>query len=121
VHGDKGSVLLIEDDTATADLYALKLRMDGFTVHHAADTATAQVIFKRAHPDVVCVDMRLPDGSGGDAVSDFIGSAHVVLLTNDQAGFERPPEGVSLALLKSRTTPAQLSTTLTRLLAPATN
>ncbi|HEX6547550.1 MAG TPA: hypothetical protein VF134_02270 [Candidatus Dormibacteraeota bacterium] len=104
------SVLLVEDDRATAELYALKLRLDGFAVHHAADGATADVIFDRARPTVVCVDGRLPGMSPRDSARRYAArGAIVVLLTNDQQSFERPPIEASLSLLKSRTNPAQLS------------
>lgn len=111
------SVLIVEDDSAIADLYALKLRMDGFTVHQAADVATAQVIFERAQPDIVCIDTRLPDASGFEAATAFVRAGNrVVLLTNDQESFERPPAGVAMAMLKSRTTPRELSRALSLLL-----
>jgi DNA-binding NtrC family response regulator len=109
-------VLLVEDDAAIADLYMLKLSMDGYTVHHAADGTTAQVIFERARPDVVCVDARLPDGSGLSTARQMVAQgATVVLLTNDQACYEAPPQGVRLALIKARTSPSELSTTIRRL------
>ena len=104
------SVLLVEDDAAIAELYALKLRLDGYLVHLAADGATAEVIFDRARPQVVCVDTRLPDASGRSFAPRFaMAGAHVIMLTNDQGSFEQPPPGVSLAMLKSRTSPGQLS------------
>ena len=94
----------------TADLYALKLRLDGYTVHQAADSTTADVIFERARPAVVCVDTRLPDGSGRIVAERFAaGGAIVLLLTNDQDSYEQPPTGTRRALLKSRTNPGQLS------------
>lgn len=111
------SVLLVEDDPAIAELYSLKLRLDGFRVHHAADLTTADVIFGRARPEIVCVDTRLPDGSGVDVAARFSeGGAIVILLTNDQSSFERPPFGVARALLKSRTNPAQLTETIRQLI-----
>ncbi len=110
-------MLLVEDDNAIADLYAWKLRLDGITVHQAADSTTAEVIFEKARPGVVCLDQRLPDRSGARAAPGFArAGATVVLLTNDQSSFERPPNGVTRALMKSRTTPAQLSQIVTELL-----
>ena len=103
-------VLLVEDDHSIAHLYSIKLRMDGFRVDIANDAATAGILFDRARPDVVCVDSRLPDGSGRDLVGSLVGrGAAVVLLTNDQESHDRPPEGVAASLLKWRTTPAALS------------
>jgi DNA-binding response OmpR family regulator len=110
------SVLLVEDDQATAELYALKLRLDGYAVHHAADGATADVIFERARPTVVCVDGRLPGMSPQETARRYASQgAIVVLLTNDQQSFERPPHEVALALLKSRTNPGQLSAAIREL------
>ena len=111
------SVLIVEDDQAIAELYAMKLRMDGFTVHQAADATTARVIFERARPKVVCVDTRLPDVSGVHAAELFVqAGALVILLTNDQDSYEQPPEGVARSLLKARTTPTQLSSAILGLL-----
>ena len=114
------SVLLVEDDQSTADLYALKLRLDGFTVHQAADGTTADLIFETARPRVVCVDSRLPDGSGHRSAETFSQrGAIVLLLTNDQQSFERPPDGVVRSLLKSRTNPGQLSAAIQLLVGAA--
>jgi DNA-binding NtrC family response regulator len=110
------SVLLVEDDPAIAELYALKLRLDGYLVHLAADGATAEVIFDTARPGVVCVDTRLPDASGRSFVPHFAGAgARVILLTNDQGSFDSPPVGVARAMLKSRTSPGQLSQAIAQL------
>jgi two-component system OmpR family response regulator len=114
------SVLLVEDDASTADLYALRLRMDGFAVHHAGDATTADIIFERAHPTVVCVDTRLPDASGRGTAERYAATgAIVVLLTNDQDSFEHPPKGVASSLLKSRTNPGQLSAAIRNLVRTA--
>src|SRR5919201_6315200 len=114
------SVLLVEDDPAIAELYALKLRLDGYLAPRAADGATAEVIFERARPRVVCVDTRLPNASGRLFASRFADAgAHVILLTNDQHSFETPPPGVTRSMLKSRTSPSQLSDAITKLVQPA--
>lgn len=106
-------VLIVEDDISIAELYALRLRMEGYTVHHATDATTAHVIFDKTRPSVVCMDTRLPGASGLAAASDFARlGATVVLLTNDQDSFESPPAGVALSLLKSRTSPSELTATI---------
>lgn len=109
-------VLLVEDDHSIANLYSIKLRMDGYRVDIANDAATAGLLFDRSQPDVVCVDSRLPDGSGRDVVTSMVGrGSSVVLLTNDQESYERPPAGVAAALLKWKTTPAALSAAIANL------
>ena len=103
-------ILVVEDDLTIAELYCLRLRMEGYTVHHATDATTAHVIFGQTRPAIVCMDTRLPGVSGLKAATEFaLEGATVVLLTNDQDSFESPPLGVSLALLKSRTSPSQLT------------
>ena len=104
-------MLLVEDDAAIAELYALKLRLDGHAVSVATDSAGGAGAFRRERPEVVCVDVRLPDG-GGDELAQRLAAegAPVILLTNDEDGVARPPAGVALALLKARTRPSQLST-----------
>lgn len=120
--GSEGAgVLLLEDDPATAELYALKLRLDGYAVHLAGDGTTADVIFERTHPDVVCVDSRLPDRPGTGVAERFAETgAIVILLTNDQDAYEHPPHGVARSLLKSRTNPSQLSATIRALVGART-
>ena len=109
--------MLVEDDASIAQLYSMKLRMDGFSVHHAEDGTTADGIFERAAPQVGCVDSRLPGESGRGRAERYAGAGAIVLLfTNDQHSFEHPPPGVARSLLKSRTNPAQLSATIAELL-----
>jgi DNA-binding response OmpR family regulator len=111
-------VLLVEDDTATADLYALKLRLDGFAVSVAGDSTTADRVFWSERPDVVCLDVRLPGGGGMGLAERFASAgARVVLFTNDQSSCDRPPTGVCRALLKANTKPALLSATISELVA----
>ena len=116
----KPSVLIVEDDPSIAQLYALKLRMDGFRVDIATDAATAEVMFERGKPNVVCVDSRLPDAPGTTVVERMAAhGARVIMLTNDQEIYESPPPGVR-TLLKWRTTPAELSEKLAALVAAET-
>jgi len=109
-------VLLVEDDIAIADLYAFKLRLDGFSLDVAGATETADRTFWRERPAVVCLDVWLPGGADTDLAERFAAAgAQIVLFTNDQSHYERPPECVSLSLLKAQTNPRQLSATISEL------
>jgi DNA-binding response OmpR family regulator len=109
-------VLLVEDDTAIADLYAFKLRLDGFAVTIAGDSDDADRSFWRERPAVVCLDERLPSGAGTELAERFAAAgAWIVLFTNDQSRYEKPPECVCRSLLKARTNPSQLSATISEL------
>lgn len=59
-------VLLIEDDAVLGGALAQRLRLEGFRVEHAPDAASALRALRRARPDFVLSDIRLPDGSGED-------------------------------------------------------
>lgn len=58
------SVLFIEDDDAIRLALRLALEDEGYEVVEASDGASGLVEFGRRHPDVVLLDLRLPDLSG---------------------------------------------------------
>ncbi len=58
------SVLVVEDETAIAELIAINLRHAGFEVRLAADAEAAQREVDRVLPDLVLVDWMLPGQSG---------------------------------------------------------
>lgn len=117
VPGGGPRVLMVEDDPSIAQLYTFKLRREGYEVSVAASEAEGEQAFEREHPAVVCVDARLPGGRGLALAQRLARKgAVVVLLTNDQAAYERPPEGVARALLKARTSPSELAASLADLL-----
>ena len=56
--------MVVEDDPDARRLVATCLRRLGLRVHEAASGAEAQVLLERAIPDLICLDLRLPDASG---------------------------------------------------------
>ena len=118
--GGMVDVLLVEDDATIADLYALKLRLDGYAVAVAGDSVSADRRFWQDRPHVVCLDEWLPGGTGTALAQRFAAAgAHCVLFTNDQGCYEKPPPGVRRSLLKARTNPAQLSAAISELVGQA--
>lgn len=57
-------VLVVEDETAIAELVALNLRHAGYEVTLAATAEQAQAAVDRVLPDLVLLDWMLPGGSG---------------------------------------------------------
>lgn len=57
-------VLVVEDETAIAELIALNLRHAGFEVTVASDSDAAQAQLDRVLPDLVLLDWMLPGQSG---------------------------------------------------------
>jgi two-component system phosphate regulon response regulator PhoB len=59
-----GSVLVVEDEAAIAELIALHLRHAGYEVSAVADADAAQAAIDRVLPDLVMLDWMLPGQSG---------------------------------------------------------
>ncbi len=58
------SLLFIEDDTAIRTALRLALEDEGYTVREARDGAEGLAKFAETTPDLVLLDLRLPDISG---------------------------------------------------------
>lgn len=123
---DDVSVLFVEDDASVAQMYRLKLELDGYNVEVAADGLSALEKARALHPDIIFLDLRLPK-MDGLAVLEALradtstASIPVVILSNwDEK--ELVERGVTLGaldhMIKSQTTPARLSRRLKDLLGP---
>ena len=63
-HGVAASVLLVEDDSATRSSLALFLRGHGHDVREAADASVSISAWEAARPDIIILDLGLPDQDG---------------------------------------------------------
>jgi DNA-binding response OmpR family regulator len=109
-------VLVIEDDPAIAEMYRVQLEYDGFRVTVATTGEIGYTSMVASRPDIVLLDLLLPDRSGLEIMADI--KEHlpnhppVVILSNygEPAMVDR---GFSLGaleyLVKSRVTPASVS------------
>jgi two-component system response regulator RegX3 len=59
-------VLIVEDEESFVEALGVGLRREGFTVHVALDGATALDRFHEVRPDIVLLDVLLPQVSGLD-------------------------------------------------------
>lgn len=57
-------VLLVEDDPELRHTLRDALSIEGYTVHTAASLAEGQAMAQHASPDLVLLDLGLPDGDG---------------------------------------------------------
>ncbi len=57
-------VLLVEDDQATAEVLAELLTSEGYRVWHVAEAGAAEEAMHRNRPDLVILDIMLPDMDG---------------------------------------------------------
>ena len=60
------SVLVVEDEESYQDALAVGLSAEGFSVTGATTLADARRILERRTPDIILLDLMLPDGSGID-------------------------------------------------------
>jgi two-component system OmpR family response regulator len=61
-------VLVVDDEPSITDLVALALRYEGFTVEKAATGRAALTSVSRFKPDLIVLDVMLPDLSGLDVL-----------------------------------------------------
>src|SRR5207245_10629823 len=61
---DDVRILFVEDDASVAQMYRLKLELDGYAVDVAGDGITALEKAKTIRPDIVFLDLRLPNLDG---------------------------------------------------------
>lgn len=77
------SVLVVEDADAVRALVVRTLAVDGCRVAEAANAAEARAQLSKETPDVVVLDLGLPDGSGLDLLRKLVSiSVPVVVLTS---------------------------------------
>jgi CheY-like chemotaxis protein len=114
---DEVRVLFIEDDQAVADMYKLKLELDGYSVTVAPDGETGVDLALQDPPDLVFLDIRLPSMDGFQVLEvlrsdDRTRYVPVVVLSNYgedelvERGFRL---GALEYLIKSQTTPSRVS------------
>jgi two-component system OmpR family response regulator len=58
------TVLIVEDEPSIADVLRITLKFHGFTVHTAATSRAAMAAAREHRPDLVLLDVMLPDGNG---------------------------------------------------------
>ena len=110
-------VLFVEDDPTVAQMYRLKLELDGYQVIMAKDGEEGLRLAREVEPDIVFLDIRLPKVDGfsvleGLRATDRTRNVPVVILSNygEQDLVDRGLRlGALEYLIKSQTTPAHLS------------
>ena len=80
-------ILLVEDDSFLASVYATKFELEGFTVFHAADGEAGVAMAAKADPDIILLDILMPKMDGFEALRRIkmdpkLVHIPVVMLTN---------------------------------------
>jgi two-component system response regulator AtoC len=99
-------VLIVDDDLNTREALVEITAAEGFTTAVAGNIRDAQVQIALQRPDVVLIDLKLPDGSGMDLFNDIESRAttQIVLITG-HASIETAVEALRLGAADYLTKP----------------
>ena len=85
-------VLLVDDDAAGLEVRRLILERRGFEIDTASSAGEARETFLKRAPDVVLLDLRIPEVENGLALIREFRSARVVVLCGNIADLDHRPE-----------------------------
>lgn len=78
----QSKVLIVEDEALFARAVMRRLQKSGYECAHVESVQDARDIVKQFSPDIVLLDMRLPDGNGLDLLPFFVAkNAMVIVMT----------------------------------------
>jgi DNA-binding response OmpR family regulator len=74
------TVLLIEDDQSIAEMISIYLSEEDYTVHWGPDGSKGTKLFHTIEPDVIILDIMLPDTNGMDLCKEFRKASNVPIM-----------------------------------------
>jgi two-component system KDP operon response regulator KdpE len=87
-HGTR--ILIVDDEPAIRRFLRSSLMAEGFAVEQAETAGTAMLALRQTKPDLVILDLGLPDKDGIDVIKDIrqISAVPIIVLSvrNDEAG-----------------------------------
>ncbi|SDH42778.1 sigma-54 dependent transcriptional regulator [Variovorax sp. OV700] len=118
-----GHALIVEDDEDSARMIAALVAREGHTVMCAHAIAAARRLIAMQRPDLLLLDLHLPDGNGFDLLDDpeIVSDTMLVLMTG-QASLETSIKALRLGAadyLVKPINPQHLKGLLKRLIAPS--
>lgn len=109
-------IAIIEDDPVINQMYRMKFEADGFEVEVATNGKSGVALVEKMRPDIILLDMQMPEMNGTEALSeirkhDWGKSLTVLVLTN--LGEEEAPKslkslGIHSYIVKADLTPRQV-------------
>src|SRR5215218_1909000 len=89
-------VLVIDDDASVHDVARLYLEREGYAIHSAFDGRTGIALVVECDPQLVVLDLMLPDTSGDDVLREIRRRSPVpVLMLSGLAGAEDRVRGLA--------------------------
>jgi DNA-binding response OmpR family regulator len=84
----KHRILVVEDESAISEPLAESLEREGFDADVAATVAAARDSYRRQSPDLVLLDVMLPDGDGRDLAREIRRDSDVPIIMLTARGEE---------------------------------
>jgi len=95
--GEAGKIVVIDDEQSVREVVRAYLEKDGFTVFVAADGRDGLKLAERHQPDLIVLDLMLPDVSGEEICRDIRGRSDVpILMLTAKASEDERVEGLLL-------------------------
>jgi two-component system response regulator RegX3 len=85
---DQPVVLVIDDEDSIQKLLNAALERDGYRIVGARDAAEGLIAFEREQPDVILLDVMLPDGDGRDLAREIRTGSDVPIIMLTARGEE---------------------------------
>lgn len=117
-------ILVVEDDIMISSMYKTKFEADGFTVLTAEDGAQGLELAKKEKPDIIMLDIILPQLDGFSVLEEVKKDAAmknipVIMLTNlgtNEDKLKGQKMGAIDYLVKASLTPGQVSAKIKQVL-----
>lgn len=109
-------IAIIEDDPTISQMYRMKFETEGFNVRMAKDGEVGVSIVKSFKPDIILLDLQMPEMDGIEALSLIRANKDskntpVVVLTNlgeEEAPADLRSLGIHSYIVKANYTPRQV-------------
>jgi two-component system, OmpR family, response regulator RegX3 len=76
----RNTIMIVEDEESYQDALNVGLSVEGFVVVGATNIAEARVLLLSSKPDLVLLDVMLPDGSGIDYCRELHDTTHIPVI-----------------------------------------
>ena len=90
-------ILVVDDDAAGLAIRRLLLEKNGFAVDAASTAAEARAAFAESRPDVIVMDVRLPEIDDGLALIREFQDSRIVVLCGNRGDLDGRPEAAMCA------------------------
>jgi len=102
-------VLIVDDDVSARESLVEIIKFENFTTATAGTVHDAQLQIMMRRPDVVLIDIKLPDGSGFDLFKEIEAREAIeIILMTDHASIETAIEALRLGAVDYLTKPINL-------------